>query len=134
MDKHNIKGQIHNSMYQNIRKKGFVAPVEVLMDIGVLSKQDYENWRFGRVVFLEKVCKVNLHKLSGIMKEMRSYAAKNNLKPSWTFYHQWGKHKDRKLRFSKSNDEKIERSYATHFVEVKKIRELKQKRTGPTEE
>ena len=82
MDKQNIKGQIHNAMYQNIRKKGYVAPVDVLTDIGVLSEKDYEDWCFGRVVFLEKVCKANLRALSEIMKEMRAYAAENNLKLS----------------------------------------------------
>jgi len=125
MDKKNIKGQIHNAMYQNIRKKGYVSPIDVLTDIGVLSKQDYENWRFGKVAYLERVCRVNLRMLSGIMREIRAYAAKNNLKPSWTSYHQWGEHKDIRLRFSKSNDDKIEHSYATHFVDVKIVEMLK---------
>ena len=40
--------------------RGYAAPVDVLMDIGVLSKQDYENWRFGKVPYLERVCKINL--------------------------------------------------------------------------
>lgn len=130
MDKKNIKGQIHNAMYQNIRKKGWVAPVDVLLDIGVLSKENYENWRGGKVPFLEKVCQVNLKQLSEIMHEMRSYATKNNLKPSWTFYHQSGKNKDRALRFSKSGDEAIERHYATHFVDSKRIAELKKPAEG----
>lgn len=30
MEKKNFIGQIHNSMYQNIKKKGWVAPVDVL--------------------------------------------------------------------------------------------------------
>lgn len=134
MDKQNIIGQIHNAMYHNIRKKGYVAPVDVLMDIGVLTKQDYEDWRSGKITFLEKVCKVNLRALSGIMKEMRIYAAKNNLKPSWSYYHQWGKHKDRKLQFSKLNDEKIEHSYATHFVDVTMTEQLKRLPTDPSDE
>jgi hypothetical protein len=125
VEKHNLRGQIHNAMYQNIHEKGYIAPVDVLMDIGVLSKQAYEDWRFGKVPFLEKVCNANLRALSGIMKEVRAYAAKNALKPSWTYYHQWGKHRDRKLRFSKSGDEAIERSYATHFVDVNRIGQLK---------
>ena len=106
-------------MYQNIRQKGFVAPVDVLMDIGVLSKKDYEDWHFGRVPFLEKICHANLHQLSGMMHEMRAYAAQNSLKPSWTFYHQYRQNRKNKLRFSKYGNEKIEAHYATHFVEVK---------------
>lgn len=125
MNKHNIIGQIHNSMYQNIKKKGYAAPVDVLMDMDVLSKKDYEDWRFGRVEYLERVCRVNLRVLSGIMKEIRAYATKNQLKPSWTWYHQWGKQKDKKLRFSKSRDERIEQHYATHFVDVEMVEKLK---------
>jgi len=125
MDKKNLTGQVHNAMYQNIRKKGWAAPVDVLLDIGLLSKSDYENWRFRKVPFLEKVCKANLRQLSGIMHEIRAYAVKNNLKPSWTLYHQWGKNNKRKLRFSKSGDEKVEYHYATHYVDVKRIEELK---------
>ena len=125
MDKKNLTGQIHNAIYQNIRNKGWVAPVEVLLDIGVLSKEDYENWRFGRIPFLEKVCRANLKELSMIMHKVRVYAIKNNLKLSWTCYHQWGKNNKVKLRLSKSGDEKVEYHYATHFIDEKRLAELK---------
>jgi len=57
------------------------------------------------------------------MREIRGYAAQHGLKPSWADYRQWGKKKDRRLRFSKSGDEKIEHSYATHFVDPKRATE-----------
>lgn len=116
MGQDNLTGQVHNAMYQQIKKRGYAAPVDVLMDIGVLSKTDYENWRRGRVDYLERVCKMNLHKLSEIMRLMRGYAAKTGLKPSWTFYRQWECKESRKLRFSKSGKAEIEKAYATHFV------------------
>lgn len=97
----------------------------MLMDIGVLIKKDYNDWRLGKVNFLESVCRANLRYLSDIMKEIRTNASKNHLKPSWTCYHQWGKNKDKRLRFSKSNDENIEQKYATHFVDVKIVQCLK---------
>ena len=125
MDNKNLKGQVHNAMYQNLRKKGWVAPVDILLSIGVLSQADYENWRFGRVDFLERACKANLRQLSRIVHEARVYAMQYGLKNSWTCYHQWGKHKERRLRFSKSGDEKIEHSYATHFIDAKRIAEIK---------
>ena len=31
-------GKVHSAMYQQCRKRGYAAPVDVLMDIGVLSK------------------------------------------------------------------------------------------------
>ena len=126
MEKKNLIGQIHNAMYQNIQKKGWVAPVDVFMEMDILTKQDYEKWRFGKILVLEYVCNVNLRKLSDIMREVRAYAAKNKLKSSWTCYHGRGKNKDIILQFSKSGNEKIEYNYATHYVDSKRITELKQ--------
>jgi hypothetical protein len=57
------------------------------------------------------------------MREIRAYAVKNGLKPSWTFYRRWGTEQKIKLRFSKSGDEKVETHYATHFVDTKRIAE-----------
>jgi hypothetical protein len=125
VDKKNLTGQIHNSLYQNICKKGWAAPVDVLLDIGVLTKESYEDWRHGRVPYLEKVCRANLNQLSGIMREIQAYAAKSGLKASWTFYHRWGKHNKQKLQFSKTGKEALERAYATHYVSARRVAELK---------
>jgi hypothetical protein len=38
----------------------------VLIAMGVLSKEQYEDWRRGRVPYLERVCQINLGKLSTI--------------------------------------------------------------------
>ena len=88
---------------------------------------------FGRVTYLEAVCTVNLRKLSLIMRQMRVYAEKNNLKPSLCCYKQYGVKKrngqGRKpvilLRFSKSGLPEIEKWYSTHFIDGKRIAELK---------
>lgn len=100
-----------------LKEEIYISPVGLLMKIGVLSAKDYEDWRFGRVSYLEKVCKANLSKLSFIMKELRVYALENQLKPSWTAYNRWGvKGKKIPLRFSKSGDAFIEKTYLTHYV------------------
>ena len=124
MNNGDIIGKVHNAMYQQIQKSGVASPVQVLMDLDILSASDYERWRNGGVDYLERVCKVNLHKLSFIMKEIRSYANKNDLKGSWTFYKQWsqkGKKPAAKLRFSKSGGEDIERNYATHYISKERM-------------
>jgi hypothetical protein len=108
-------------MYSLIKQKGIASPVEVLIEIGVLSKEDCERWRFGKVDYLERVCKINLSKLSTINHEIRVFARKNDLKPSWTYYKRWGcKGKKIQLRFSKSGGEQIERLYATHYISQRK--------------
>jgi len=86
------------------------------MKIDILDKKDYEAWRMGRIPYLEKVCRGNLRKMSLIMKELRSYALKNNFKASITVYKKWGKGNSTDLRFSKSGNKDIERDYSTHYV------------------
>lgn len=51
------------------------------------------------------------------MHTIRVYAIQHDLKPSYTFYKQWGqKGKKIKLRLSKSGDLDIEKHYSTHYV------------------
>ena len=109
---------VGSSMYQQIKEKGYATAVDTLMDMHILSKQDYESWRNGRVPYLEKVCNINLKKLDSVLKEMRRYADRNGLKPSFTCYKQWGrKNKPTiKLRFSMTGNEYMEKLYATHYV------------------
>ena len=116
-----LRDKVSSAMYTIIKEKGVVSTVDVLMAIDVLSKSDYESWRHGKTDYLERVCKVNLRKLSVIAQEIRVYAKQHNLKPSWTDYRRWGKGENTKLRFSKSGDEQIERSYATHYVSQSKV-------------
>ena len=133
MNDKELIGRVHSSMYHQLKRKGYATPVDVLMDLGILSKTDYELWRNGKVLYLEKVCKINLKKLSTILHEMRVYAKKGNLKPSFCVYKRWAvKKKNRqgkkpviKLRFSKSGSEDIEKQYATHFVDTKLIEKIK---------
>ena len=125
MNRKEIIGKVHNSMYHQLQKEGYAVPVQVLMDLGYLSPADHERWRTGGVDYLERLCKVNLSKLSFIMGEVRAYARKNNLKPSFTVYKCWGRKGKPtiKLRFSKSGDENVERGYATHYVRQAKPNE-----------
>lgn len=124
MNNADIHSRVETAMSSLIHNKGFAAPVDVLMELGVLSKEDYENWRFGRVPYLEKVCKTNLSKLSTIMHEIRVFAENHNLKESWSDYRTGRKGGSAtRLRFSKSGSEAIERGYATHFVSLEKVRQ-----------
>lgn len=136
MNDHELIAKVNSSIYRQCKSRGFAAPVDVLMDIGILSKDKYEDWRFGRIDYLERVCMINLGKLSTVRRQMRVYAQKAGLKPSFCYYKQWGTKKSgdqgRKpvipLRFSKSGNPEVERWYATHFVDTKRITELKKAR------
>lgn len=126
--------KVNDSMYQQIWRRGYATPVDVLMDTGILSKQKYEDWRFGKVDYLERVCTANLKKLSLVLHQMRVYAQKANLNPSFCYYKRWGVKKKGEqgkkpvipLRFSKNENLEIEKWYATHFVDSKRIAFLKE--------
>ncbi len=107
--------KIRNSMDNQINEKGFATVVDTFIDIGILNKQNYEKWRKGQIVYLEKVCKGNLNKLSETLKEIYKYSKEIDLKENFTFYKKYGKGKV-KLRFSKSGQDNIEKRYATHFI------------------
>ena len=98
-----------------LRERGYIAPVDVLMKMEVVSPLAYENWRVGRVPYLEKVTDCGLGKLNTILKTLRVLAAEQGLKPSLTVYNKWGKGKKIRLRFSKTGSPYMEDLYATHY-------------------
>lgn len=121
-----LEKQIIKIIHELSDKKGIICSVDILIQLDYLSQVDYMNWRNGKVEYLEKVCKVNLSKLSTINQIMKHNAVKMNLKPSWTGYNKYGKGAKQKLRFSKSGNEIIEKAYATHWInefQIKRLRE-----------
>ena len=125
MNEKELIGKIHSSMYHQLQVRGYAAPVDVLIDTGILPKQKYEDWRFGRVRYLEAVCNANLKRLSFVLHQMRV--------PSFCYYKRLGVRRKNgighkpviPLQFSKSGSPEIERSYATHFVDLARVQELK---------
>lgn len=119
--------KVHQAVNRQCQERGYAAVVDVLMDIGILAKQNYNNWRNGKVPYLEQVCNANLSKLALVLKEIRVRARQSNLTPSLTSYNRWGKKSGPSaLRFSKSGQQSIENQYATHFLDRKRIAELKE--------
>ena len=133
MNEKELISKIDSSMYHQIQTRGYAAPVDVLIDTGILPKQKYEDWRFGRVRYLEAVCNAKLKRLSFVLHQMRVYAQAHELKPSFCYYKRWGVRKKNgtghkpviPLQFSKSGSPEIEQSYATHFVDLTRVQELK---------
>ena len=90
MNEKELIGKIRSSMDHQLQVRGYAAPVDVLIDTGILSKQKYEDWRFGRVRYLEAVCNAKLKRLSFVLHQMRVYAQAHDLKPSFCYYKRWG--------------------------------------------
>lgn len=102
-----------------LREKGYIGFVDVLIQMGKLTKDGYEAWRFNKVRCLEEVISVNLSKVNHMLWTLHRNCRDGNLRPSRTVYVSWGKGPKRPLRFSKSGDPSIEEAYSTHFLRPK---------------
>lgn len=124
MNNADLEKEVKRLVHLHRMEKGFVCTVDVLLGLNYLSKKDLEDWRFGRVDYLERVCKANLNKLTLISKSIRKYANELGLKSSMTVYNKYGKGVKHRLRFSKSGIKAIEDGYSTHYVDVKWSKEV----------
>ncbi|MGA2451246.1 MAG: hypothetical protein ABTD50_21515 [Polyangiaceae bacterium] len=93
-----------------------VAPVDVLVKMDILAPSDLEDWRFGRVPYLERVVRGSLSRLSRLLRILGFHCHDLNLVPSHTAYVKWGKGPRTALRFTKTGEERLEKIYARHFV------------------
>jgi hypothetical protein len=114
-----------------LQSTGFVSPIDVLVSMLLLDRRHVEDWRRGRVPYLEKAITCNLAKAGRILRILRFHAHDLNLLPRATDYRRWGRGPKVRLRFSKSGDHKIEEAYARHFV--KPVRRRKAKELGGSE-
>lgn len=99
-----------------LRRGKVVAPVDVLVELGRLTPKALEDWRRGRVPYLEKVVSGSLSRLSRLLRILRFHAHDLNLVPSITVYMRWGKGPKQRLRFSKTGDPRLEEAYSRHFL------------------
>jgi hypothetical protein len=93
-----------------------VAPADVLVRMDLLAPEHLEDWRRGRVPYLERVIRCNLTKLSRLLRILRFHAHDLKLMPSVTVYMRRSKGPKQRLRFTKTGDPKLEEAYARHFV------------------
>jgi hypothetical protein len=99
-----------------LEKGKVVTPIDVLIGMQLLKQDDLEQWRCGRVPYLEQVITCNLTRLSRLLRILRFHVHDLKLVPSMTVYLRHGRGPKRLLRFTKTDDVKLEKAYATHFV------------------
>ena len=118
-----------------------VAPSDILIEMGNLSRKNYEAWRKGQVPYLEQVFEGSLSKANRILRIIGFHAHDLNMVPRQTAYHQWRNGKKRILRFSKSGDPNIEKADSRHYIwnqlqekKLKVINEAMLKRGGAVDQ
>jgi hypothetical protein len=95
-----------------LARQGFVAPVELFVEMDLLPAADLERWKRGQIPVLERVIRCNLNRAGRILRLLRFHAHDLNLKPLFTAY----QHRSHRLSFSRSGEPKIEEAYSRHFV------------------
>lgn len=116
MNKSDIEKTLSLISTKLLNEKGYICMIDVFIELGYLSEQDVESWRMKRIPYLEKCIKVNLGKISFIVKTIRDNCLNGNLKESYTSYRSWGKGSKIVLQFSKSGKPSIEQLYTSHFL------------------
>jgi hypothetical protein len=92
-----------------------VSPVGVLVGIGWLPGGLVDDWRRGRVDYLERVAAVGPDKLAVALEQLRRWAARKGLEPSEVPY--VAATRDRRpLRFTANGDQAMERAWRTHWT------------------
>ncbi len=100
-----------------LRTSKIVAPVDVLQQMGLLSREDLQAWRLGRLPYLERAIRCNLTRLGRLLRILRMHSHDLCLAPSMTPpFVRWGKGPKTQLRCSKTGDPGVERAYRRHFV------------------
>ena len=130
MNRAELVASMNRASSDLLREKGFISFVDVLIQMGKLTKEDHESWRMRRIPYLERAIRLNLSQLNHLRRTLRQNAVKGHLRPSKTAYVSWGKGPKQPLRFSKSGHPRIEEAYATHFV--RRERQGKDKPSDPS--
>ena len=108
--------RIERAVAAILQRGKVVAPVDVLVEMDLLAPEHLDEWRRGRMPYLERVVCCNLTKISRLLRILRFHAHDLKLVPSSTAYMRWGKGPKMRLRFTKTGDAKLEEAYARHFV------------------
>jgi hypothetical protein len=108
---------VRRTLDEILKATNVVAPVDALQAMGRLTKNQYEEWRFGRVDYLERVLSGNLKTLGRILRILTMEAERRGLNASTTVYCQSGQTgRKRRLRFTKSGDPNLEAAYSRHYI------------------
>jgi hypothetical protein len=128
-DKYYLK--IAKAVDTELKSQNFVAPLRVFISLGLLENHDVDDWRKGRIPYLERAVKCNLVKASRILRILSFHAHHLNLKPSMTVYKRNSAGAKIPLRFSKSGERNIEESYSRHFVKLGDSNAMDPRSTDP---
>lgn len=119
MNRQKLQKKVKHYVHVLVHEKGYASPLDLFVKLERITPKLIEEWRFGRVPYLERVMQGNLSQFQFILKKLREIARELELKESQIAYRKWGKGPKRPLRFSKSGLPHIEKLYTTHYFKIK---------------
>lgn len=100
--------RLEASITSVLKRDGRLTYPALLVELGMLSPSSLDEWRAGRVPYLERVVTGNLTKLARIQKGVRRGARQRGLRRRV-------EERERKVRFSKSGNPFIEEEYSAVY-------------------
>jgi hypothetical protein len=110
-----LEHRIDGAARRLLDRHGFVAPVEVLVEIGWLAAPRVEGWRRGRVEYLEQLVAVGRERIDEALRVLDRWASAADLRPDLVAYVSATRDR-RDLQFTAGGDRSLERAYRTHYV------------------
>ncbi len=104
----NLMARVERAVAAILQRDGHLTYPALLCELGVLTRNDLEAWRAGRVPSLEHVVRMNLTRLARIQTAVRRIARARNLKRTIT-----GPKRGR--RYSKTGHPFVEEEYAAYY-------------------
>lgn len=79
-----IEQRVIEAAEKVLQQKNYVSPIDVFIGMGTLQSEHVQDWRKGKIPYLEKMIEGSLGKISYAMKCFHSWARQKGLKPSKT--------------------------------------------------
>ena len=77
-----LESRVHRAAEAALSRQKYVSAIDVLCGMGLLTSAHVDDWRKGRVDFLERVVQGNLKKISSSMAIFRRWATEKGLSPA----------------------------------------------------
>ena len=110
-----IQGRVRRVAEQALAEQQYVRPIDVLLGLGWLAPSHLDQWRQGRVPYLEQEIQGSPGKVGPAMAEFHRWARESGLAPYETT--SLARTRDRRqLRFTAGADPSVEQAYRTLWV------------------
>ena len=114
MNDKDLEKKIKEEMEKEIEASGCSTPADLLIALGYLDDGAFQDWKKGRLSYLEKAIKLGPQKLLRLMAVMSAHAKREGYKPKSFEYSSPG---NLPLRFSRTGNEVIEGQFATRYID-----------------